>query len=178
MESKAKLFGHPIHPMLITFPIGLFVTSVIFDIIYLLSSNTSWTQASFYMIGAGAIGGLLAAVFGLIDWLAVPSGTRAKAIGLWHGIGNVVVTALFVVSWFIRRDNPATPDTIAIILSIVGVLLATVTAWLGGELVDRLAVGVDRGAHLDSPNSLTGRPASENSAGYDAARGNIGQESR
>jgi hypothetical protein len=91
----------------------------------------------------------------------------------------VVVTGLFVVSWFIRRDNPGAPETSAIILSIVAVLLATVTAWLGGELVDRLAVGVDRGAHLDSPNSLTGRPASENSTDdYDAASRNIGQQSR
>src|SRR5205823_9624826 len=95
------------------------------------------------------------------DWLAIPSGTRAKAIGLWHGAGNVVVVLLFAGSWFLRRGTPNSPGTPALVLSFAGVALALVTGWLGGELVDRLGVGVDDGAHLDSPNSLSRRPASE-----------------
>ena len=55
------------------------------------------------MIVAGVIGGLAAAPLGWIDWFAIPGGTRAKSIGLWHGVGNVVVLVLFVVSWFLRR---------------------------------------------------------------------------
>lgn len=161
MESRVKLLGHPVHPMLITFPLGLLATAVIFDIIYLISQNANWTEVAFYMIGAGVIGGLLAAIFGLIDWLAIPSGTRAKTVGLWHGGGNVIVTGLFALSWFARSDAPRDPGYIALGLSFVSILLALVTAWLGGELVDRLRVGVDDGAHLDSPNSLSGRPASE-----------------
>jgi uncharacterized membrane protein len=163
MESKAKSFGHPIHPMLIVFPLGLLATSFIFDIIYLVSHNAQWTGNAYYMIGAGIIGGLVAAVFGLVDWLAIPSGTRAKKIGLLHGVGNVVVVGLFAVSWLMRRDAPLAPDNTAIILSFLGIALATFTGWLGGELVDRLAVGVDRGAHLNAPSSLSGRPATENS---------------
>jgi uncharacterized membrane protein len=88
--------------MLIVFPLGLLATSVIFDIVRLASGNGQWSAVSEYMIGAGVIGGLLAALFGLIDWLAIPSGTRAKVIGLWHGAGNVVVVALFIISWFLR----------------------------------------------------------------------------
>jgi uncharacterized membrane protein len=91
MTSKAKLFGHPIHPMLVVFPLGLLATSLIFDVIYLATKDAKWTNMAFYLIGAGVIGGLLAAVFGLIDWLAIPNGTRAKMIGTWHGLGNVVV---------------------------------------------------------------------------------------
>lgn len=160
MESKAKLLGHPIHQMLIVFPLGLLATAAIFDIIYLISGTTRWTEMAFYMIAAGIIGGLTAAVFGLIDWLAVPSNTRAKAIGLWHGAGNVVVVALFAVSWLLRYGDPASPG-LALVFSFVAVGLALVTGWLGGELVDRLGVGVDKDAHLNAPSSLSNRPASE-----------------
>jgi uncharacterized membrane protein len=161
MESRAKLFGHPVHPMLIVFPLGLLATAVAFDIVGLSSGDSSWFGISFWMIAAGIIGGLLAAVFGLIDWLAIPFGTRAKAIGLWHGVGNVVVVLLFIISWFMRKPTPTAPGTGALVLSFIAVALALVTGWLGGELVDRLGVGVDRGAHLDAPSSLSGRPAIE-----------------
>ncbi len=162
MESKAKLAGHAIHPMLIVFPLGLLATATIFDLIYTGNRNADLATFSFWAIAAGVVGGLLAAVFGFWDWLSIPGGTRAKAIGLWHGGGNVVVTALFAVSWLIR--NGATgrlPNGVPIILEVVGVLLALVTGWLGGELVERLRVGVDDGAHLDAPSSLSDRPADE-----------------
>jgi uncharacterized membrane protein len=167
MESRAKLLGHPIHPMLIVFPLGLLATAVAFDIVGLSKSETLWFVISFWMIAAGIIGGLLAAIFGLIDWWAIPSGTRAKAIGLWHGVGNVVVVLLFIASWFLRRPDPANPGTAAFTLSFIAVVLALVTGWLGGELVDRLGVGVDRGAHMNAPNSLSGRPATEEDSGRD-----------
>ena len=165
MESRAKLFGHPIHPMLIPFPLGLLTTSVVFDVIYLFTDNGKWPEIAFWMIAAGVIGGLAAAVFGLIDWLAIPSGTRAKSVGLWHGAGNVVVVVLFIASWLIGTDAPGEPGVLAIVLSLVGVALAGLTGWLGGELVDRLGVGVDDGAHLNSPSALSRRPASESSTG-------------
>ncbi len=161
MESRAKLFGHPIHPMLIPFPLGLLATSVVFDIIHRLTGNEPWAEVAYWMIVAGIIGGLAAAPFGWIDWFAIPDGTRAKAIGLWHGVGNVFVLVLFAVSWFLRRDAPDQPELLAFVLSLAGVALAAFTGWLGGELVDRLGVGVDPGANLNAPSSLSGRPASE-----------------
>jgi uncharacterized membrane protein len=167
MESKAKLLGHPIHPMLIVFPLGLLATAVIFDIIALGRGDGAWSGIAFYLIPAGIIGGLAAAVFGLIDWLAIPSGTRAKAIGFWHGAGNVVVVILFGASWFLRWGTPNVPGTLALLLSFAGVVLALVTGWLGGELVDRLGVGVDDGAHLDAPSSLSGRVAGARSVETD-----------
>lgn len=156
MESRAKLFGHAIHPMLIAFPVGLLVTAVIFDIMHLATGTALWASIAYYMIAAGIIGGLLAAIFGVIDYLGVPSGTRARSIGLLHGVGNVVVVALFFVSWLLRRPEPAAPSTLALIFSFVGVALAAVTAWLGGELVERLGLSVDDGAGLDAQNSLKG----------------------
>jgi uncharacterized membrane protein len=161
MNSKAKLLGHPIHQMLIVFPLGLLATSLIFDIVYQVTGNGRWADIAYVMIASGIIGGLLAAIFGLIDWLAIPKGTRAKRIGALHGIGNVVVVGLFAISWLLRYDHPAVPGTGSLILSIMGVALALVTGWLGGELVDRLAVGVDDDAHVNAPSSLSGRPARE-----------------
>ena len=105
MESKAKIMGHPIHPILIPFPLGLLSTSAVFDVVHLLTGNGKWSQISFWMIAAGIIGGLAATVFGLIDWLAIPSGTRAKAVGMWHGATNVVMVTLFTVSWLLRADG-------------------------------------------------------------------------
>lgn len=156
--------------MLIVFPLGLLAISVAFDIIGLTSGDKSWFQISFWMIASGIIGGLLAAVFGFADWWAIPSGTRAKSIGLWHGLGNVVVVLLFVISWSLRRPAPSQPSEGALALSFVAVVLALVTGWLGGELVDRLGVGVDRGAHLDAPSSLSGRAATESPRTHDTRR--------
>jgi uncharacterized membrane protein len=169
MESRAKLLGHPVHPMLIVFPLGLLATAVAFDIVALVQGNQSWFHISFWMIAAGIIGGLLAAVFGLIDWLAIPNGTRAKRIGLLHGAVNVIVVLLFIVSWSIRRNGAEVPSSPALALSFIAVVLALLGGWLGGELVDRLGVGVDNGAHLNAPSSLTDRPARERDSGQRAA---------
>ena len=160
MHARARLFGHPIHQMLIVFPLGLLATAVIFDVIHIVTGNPRWSEIAFWLIAAGIIGGLTAALFGLIDWLGIPANTRAKRIGLLHGGGNVVVVVLFAGSWLLRRDNPSAAETLALLLSFLGVGLAVVTGWLGGELVSRLGVGVDEGAHVNAPSSLSGQPAS------------------
>src|SRR5688500_15448065 len=155
MESRAKLLGHPIHQMLIVFPLGLLAMAVIFDVVAIALAQGYWSEIAYWMIAAGVVTGLLAAPFGTIDWLAIPAGTRAKRIGAVHGIGNVIVVALFALSWWMRTGAPAAPDTAALALGFAGGVLALGTGWLGGELVDRLAVGVDDGAHLDAPSSLS-----------------------
>ncbi len=159
MESKAKVAGHAAHPMLVVFPLGLLATAVIFDVLYLVTDQAMWTQVAYYMIGAGIIGGLAAAIPGTIDFLAIPRGTRARRIGLIHGVGNVLVLGLFILSWLLRRDAPGAPATEAIVAGLAGAGLAAITGWLGGELIERLGVGVDDGAHLDAPSSLSELPA-------------------
>lgn len=159
MKAKAHLFGHPIHQMLIVFPLGLLATSFFFDIARLSSGNPQWGVISYWLIVVGIVTGLLAAIFGLIDWLAIPPDTRAKRIGLLHGAGNVVVVGLFAASWYLRRNDPGDPAGTAVTLSGLAVLLALVTGFLGGELVDRLGVGVEEGAHLNASSSLSGEPA-------------------
>lgn len=160
MESRVKFLGHPVHPMLIVFPIGLLATSLLFDILYLITRNALLTTASYYMIAAGIIGGLLAAIFGFIDWLGLPGDSRAKRIGSWHGLGNFIIVVLFIISWFLRRGNANfIPGGLALIFSIAGIGLALITAWIGGELVYRLGVAVDLGANVNAPSSLTERSA-------------------
>jgi uncharacterized membrane protein len=159
MEARVKILGHPIHQMLIVLPLGTLTGAVIFDLVHLLAGGEQWALISFWLIALGVLSGLLAALFGFADWTKIPAGTRAKRVGALHGIGNVVVVTLFAVSWLLRRDAPIHPETIAIILSLAGGGLSMVTGWLGGELVDRMGVGVDDGANLDAPSSLSARPA-------------------
>lgn len=156
MESRLKLLGHPIHPMLIVFPLGLLATAVIFDILYVATGNADLATFSYYALIAGVVGGLLAAVFGLVDWIKIPKDTRARRIGAIHGGGNVVVTGLFLLSLLSRGGDPAyLPDTLPLILGLLGAVLALFTAWLGGELVYRLRVAVDDDANLNASNSIS-----------------------
>jgi uncharacterized membrane protein len=164
MESRAKFLGHPIHQQLIAFPLGLLGMAVIFDIITLATKNPRWTEVAFYMIGAGIITGLLAAIFGVIDWIAIPAGTRAKSVGAIHGIGNVIVVIAFLASFYFRWPDPVNPSMLAYACSFVGFIIALFTGWLGRELVDMLGVGVDDGANLDAPSSLRRRATTRRAA--------------
>lgn len=152
MEAKAKLFGHSIHQMLIVFPLGLLGMGVIFDIVYLATREPMFNAVAWWMMVAGIVGGLVAAPFGLIDWLGIPSGTRAKSVGGAHGVGNVVVLALFAGSVLLRGDDSQTPSGAAYACSFLGLPLALFTGWLGGELVVRHGVGVHEGAEVDAPS--------------------------
>ncbi len=159
VPARLKFLGHAVHQQLIPFPLGLLGTAVIFDIIYLVTGEGELANVAYWMIAAGVIAGLLTAPPGLVDWTAIPKGTRAKKVGVLHGLGNLVLVVLFALSWLMRRDAPEAPAVIDLIPSFVGFLLAVVTGWLGGELIDRHAVGIDEGAHPDAPHSLSGRPA-------------------
>jgi uncharacterized membrane protein len=145
--------------MLVVFPLGLLGGSVAFDILYRVLGNDVMAVVADYLIAGGLITGALAAPFGTIDWLAIPAGTRAKSVGALHAVGNLVVLALFAASWWMRREAPTAPELAAQGLSFAGAALSLVTAWLGGELVDRLGVGISDGAHLDAPSSLAAREA-------------------
>jgi len=162
MAGRINLLGHPVHPMVIVFPLGLLPAAVACDIVYLVRGGMFVAHVAYWLIAAGVLSGLFAAIFGLADWLGLPSGTRAKRVGLLHAVVMVVVVLLFAVSWWLRRPSPTTPTMLAVGIGIVAVCIALVGGWLGGELVYRLSVGVDFDAHVDSPSSLSGRPAKEN----------------
>ena len=95
----------------------------------------------------------MAAPFRLADWVKLPKGTRAWRVGAPHGGGNAVVSLLYVVSWLLRDPGDTAPGW-PLALALAGAGLALVTAWLGGELISRLGVGVNEKAGLNAPSSL------------------------
>jgi uncharacterized membrane protein len=153
MESRAKLFGHAIHPVLIVFPLGLLATAVIFDVVSLVSGGAVFSTVAYWLNASGLIGGALAAPFGWYDWYWIPSGTRAKYIGLMHGLTMVVALLLFFLSWWLR--SPVAAEPLPTTLAFLGLATALFGGWLGGELVERLGVGVDEGANVNAPSSLS-----------------------
>ncbi len=154
METRLKFFGHPVHPMLIVFPLGLLSMAVLFDILYIITGNADLSTFSFWAMLVGVIGGLAAAVFGLFDFLGLPNHTRAKQIAATHGVGNLIVVLLFIVGLATRWNDHAYSGVLPFIPGLIGAIIAVFTAWLGGELVYRLGVGVDRNAGLNAPNSV------------------------
>ena len=164
MEARVKLLGHPVHQMLIVLPLGLLSGAVIFDIINLAVPGREWNIVAYWLILTGVITGAFAAIFGFLDYLKIPRNTRAKRVGRIHGIGNVVVLWFFALSWWVRDGAVNDPIYAAYALSFVGGALSLITGWLGGELVDRLSVGVDDGANLNAPSSLKVRSVSGDQA--------------
>ena len=153
MHARVRFLGHSVHQMLVVFPLGLLATAVVFDIIYLVGHSQVMAAVSYWLIAAGLVGGVLAAPFGTLDWLGIPAGTRAKRIGAMHGGGNVLVLLLFASS-FLLRDRDYAPQLSQMVWAFAGAALAMVTAWLGGELVDRLGIGVDEDAGMNASSSL------------------------
>ncbi|GAB3817511.1 DUF2231 domain-containing protein [Micromonospora zhanjiangensis] len=158
MESRIKVLGHPVHPMLVMFPVALFVAGVIFDLVDLFGGPPLFGQLAYYNILAGLIGGVLAALAGVFDLLAIPAGTRAKRIGVLHALINTGVILLFAGVWTVRGSaigHSAGGGVLAIeVVALAGVAAG---AWFGGELVDRLGVGVDLDADLNASSSLRPR---------------------
>jgi len=146
MRSSANIGGHPIHPMLIPFPIGLWVFSFAADLIYMWRGNPAWEQVAFYTLAGGCVGAALAAVFGLIDLLGVKD-NQVFRTGLMHAGCNVVSLLIFAASWYLRTTSGSqmlgAGSKIPFVLSLVGVVVLAVAGWLGGELVFKYGVGVE-----------------------------------
>src|SRR5947209_3545418 len=106
MKGIANVLGHPVHPMLITVPLGLLPFAVVSDLVYLSTKKELAAGISYYATKGGLAGGLLAGVFGLMDWAVIPKDTRAKRIGMLHGISNVIVMLLFALCLKARNGDP------------------------------------------------------------------------
>jgi uncharacterized membrane protein len=155
MKSRVTVAGHAIHPMLVVFPLGLLATSLVWDVCRLATHDLRWGMLSFWTIVAGVAGALLAAVPGFIDWLGIPKGTRARKVGFQHLVLNLVVVALFVISILARALNPAGYQAAgpgSMIWSWIGIGVAAVSSWLGGELVETMGISVREGANPDAPS--------------------------
>jgi uncharacterized membrane protein len=156
MEAKAKLLGHPIHQMVIVLPLGLLIAAWIADVAFYLSGVAVLAEVAYWNTIGGIATGLFAAIFGFIDWLAIPINTRAKSVGAWHASFNVLVLLLFTGSLVIRNSiSGHLPNLLSLICATGGLILGGVSGWLGGELVNRLGIGVSPGADVNAPSSLT-----------------------
>lgn len=141
MRTPASIAGHPIHPMLIPIPIGLWLFSLVCDLIHAGgSTNPAWTTVALYTMGGGIAGALLAAVPGLIDLLSLPPGPRRTA--LIHMAINLTVVALYAVNLWLRLQAPESPGGL-IWLSVLAIGLLLISGWLGGKMVYELGVAVD-----------------------------------
>jgi nitrite reductase/ring-hydroxylating ferredoxin subunit/uncharacterized membrane protein len=144
MRARAHIRSHPIHPMLIAFPIGLWTGSFIFDCIAVARNDGSFAAAGFYALIAGCVGAALAAVPGVIDLFnVVPERSSARRRGYIHGSLNVLALALFFVVAARRGGAAVMPDHLSLLLSGVAIVGIAVSGWLGGTLVYRNQIGVD-----------------------------------
>ena len=140
--SSANVMGHPMHPILITLPIGLFVATFIFDLIFWQTGNQVFATGALWLLGAGLIGAALAAITGLIDFLG---DRRIRALGdAWqHAIGNVILVVVQLFSFYQRyRYGTSAVVPLGLSLSVVAVCLMGFTGWKGGEMVFRHRVAV------------------------------------
>src|SRR5688572_21917822 len=147
MASPASIGGHPVHPMIIPFPIALWVFSLVADVIYLWRGNPVWRDyVAFYALLGGIIGAAVAAVPGLIDWLSLTDKAVVK-LANWHARLNVIALLIFAASFYLRTTNGAglvsESYTIPLALSVLGVILITISGWLGGEMVFKHGVAVE-----------------------------------
>ncbi|HEY6232407.1 MAG TPA: DUF2231 domain-containing protein [Pyrinomonadaceae bacterium] len=147
MASPASIGGHPIHPMIIPFPIALWVFSLVADIIYLWRGNPVWRNyVAFYSLLAGILGAAAAAVPGFIDWLSIKDREVVK-VANWHARLNVIALLIFAASFYLRTTSGAAlvsgSYTIPVALSVLGVILISISGWLGGEMVFKYGVAVE-----------------------------------
>lgn len=152
MASKASIGGHPIHPILVPFPIALWTTSFATDVAFYFWRNSSLALISKFMLAAGCLGAVAAAVPGIIDWLSIKD-RGVKRIADWHARVNIIALIVFAISLYFRMGIGAHWVNyhlrIPFLLSFLGVILISISGWLGGELAYKHGVGVS--PQHDSP---------------------------
>ena len=142
--STAAILGHPIHPMLVPFPLAFFVGVLLTDLAYWATADAFWARASLWLVGAGVVAGAAAAIAGMLDFFSIQR-AREHAMGWVHFLGNAAALALSLVNWLLRVDEPAAailPWGLVLSLVVTGIL--AVTGWAGGELSYRHRIGVMR----------------------------------
>jgi uncharacterized membrane protein len=143
MSSPASIKGHPIHPMLVAVPVGLWILALVCDVVYYLGlGGERWLNAALFAVGGGVVGALLAAIPGLIDLVSLKD-PKLKKIGLWHMSLNLVALAVFAWNLWLRWQREPASDP-PLLLTLIGVALISASGWLGGELVYVHGVAVNR----------------------------------
>ena len=147
MKTKASFAGEPVHPMFVHYPIALWTTSVLTDVIYYFARHATLVVISKFLIAAGILGAIAAAIPGLVDWTGITQ-TAVKKVATRHLVLNVLALVLFAVSLYLRMSNYGAPLVgfhlkIPFVVSVVGWLLMVISASLGGKLVYEHRMGVN-----------------------------------
>jgi len=161
----AGSYGHPVHPIMVTVPIGGWVCSLVFDLVSYGSSDPKpWSSGAMWLILLGALGAAAAAVWGVIDLLNLPRGTAARRLGQIHAAVNSAALALFIVNFIWRyttRDSWDSAPVGPLILSIVGLAAIAVSGFLGGKLAYHYGVRVaEESVQAEGFQARTGRLSS------------------
>jgi uncharacterized membrane protein/nitrite reductase/ring-hydroxylating ferredoxin subunit len=141
MRSKASIKGHPIHPILIPFPIAFLIGTLLFDVLHLISGNKSYWQTGEYLEIAGIVSALIAAIPGVIDYFkTVPPNSSGKKRAATHGLINISLVVIFAIAYVLRNNS-----TVVLIIGLeaIGVIMLFISGWLGGTLAYRNQIGVD-----------------------------------
>jgi uncharacterized membrane protein len=157
IKSTASIAGHPIHPMLIPFPVAFLVGALATDIAFIVTGDGFWARASLWLIGAGIVTALVAAVFGFTDFATIKR-IRDHGIAWWHMGLNLTAVALSVMNLLPRlgdADDAVIPMGIVLSALVTGAL--TISGWLGGEMSYRHKIGVYSGDHAPEEAEETHR---------------------
>jgi uncharacterized membrane protein len=142
IPSTVAIAAHPLHPLIVTFPIAFLSGVLGTDLGYWLTSDPFWARASVWLIGAGFLSGIIAALTGMADFLRIDR-VRKRRAGWVHMIGNVIALSFTLINWFIRRNDPINAILpFGLILSLVVASLLALTGWYGAELIYRHKVAV------------------------------------
>lgn len=143
MQGKATIAGHPIHPMVVTFPIGCFVAAIVCDIVSIWAGAVFWAPMATWLILFGLFGALLAAFFGFVDYLTAPMTATAKNIAAWHMTLNIAVIVIFGVACAVRFHDHTSVAGHA--LTVLGIIVLAISGALGGEVAHQHLVGSQEG---------------------------------
>jgi uncharacterized membrane protein len=138
MSTRVTVAGHPVHPMLVPIPIGLWVFSLICDFVFISTGDPRWAVTAYFTLGGGIVGALLAAVPGFIDLLGLHD-SRAQRLGVYHLVLNLAIVVVQAVNFWLRMHEGGS-DVLPRAISIVAVAALIASGWLGGHLVHVLGV--------------------------------------
>lgn len=155
MKSKASIKSHPIHPILVSFPIAFFVGTLLFDLVGVYNNDPDFYTTARHMQIAGIAGAVLAAIPGIIDYIyTVPPDSSAKKRGRYHALTNSIMLALFITAYVYKKNENAS-EAIFLLIEGIGIILLFAAGWMGGTLVYRNQIGVDpRYAHAGKWNEM------------------------
>lgn len=139
MSTRVSIAGHPVHAMLVTLPIGLWVFSLISDLVFVSTGDVRWDATAYFTLGGGIVGALLAAVPGLLDFLGLHD-PRERRVATIHLVLNLSIVAIQAINFWLRSEPGPGGGNLPVLISVVAVAALVVSGWLGGQLVHVLGV--------------------------------------